>query len=441
MQKIHNKITVCIRWLQEHEPEANSPMQKFVHSTSFRVVISVAIVVNAVTLGLMTQSHTQAVIAGKQANPAWDTLETCFGYIFLSELLLRFAAERLSFIVGANRRWNLFDTLIVATSLLDLVVASAPNVSVARILRIIRFIRILRAVRVLRSLQTFRLMLVQMLASLWNLVWLSVFLVFILYSAALFFMAGVTEAYPSANEEMQAAMHEYYGSVFETMLSLFMSVSGGHDWANRLQPFWSAMPLYPLVFVLFIFAMLFGMLNIVVASFCEAAAEASRHDRDAIIEHQITRARTIQADIRRFFEEADADGNRSISLAELRNHLKDDRIKAFFASLEIEVTQAEDLFYLLDEDDSGNIGFQEFIAGCMRLRGTATSMDLNLLLWECEKLMCKFSDFALEIQSRFEWLEAKLGCPHMQMSGPMLPRKKKFRKQVWTGSTKRPSIL
>jgi len=268
----------------------------------------------------------------------------------------------------------------------------------------------------------------------WHLVWVSMFLVFALYASSIFFMAGITEAYPSTDKDMQAVMHEYYGSLLETMLSLFMSVSGGDDWGNRMEPFRSTGLLYSITFVLFIFAMLFGMLNIVVASFCEAAAEASRRDRDSIIEHQIFRAQTIAADIKNFFEAADTDGNGCINEKELRCHLKDHRVKAFFASLEIDVTQAEDLFHLLDTDESGNVGLDEFLGGCMRLRGTASSMDVNLVLWETQKMMCKLSEFALEVQTRFSWLEAKLGCPQTQQTGSVMPQKKRFRHQMWTGS-------
>jgi len=425
----------CFRCLQKYEPDTGTPMQKFVHSAIFRGVVSIIIVVNAMTLGLMTQSRTQAVIAGKQASPMWDALETCFSCFFLLELLLRFAAERMSFLIGANWRWNYFDMLIVATSFVDLLAASAPNVSVSRILRIVQFVRILRVVRVMRFVKSLRLMLIQMLASMWHLVWIAFFLIFILYSSAIFFMSGITEAYPSAGEDMQALMHEYYGSVLETMLSLFMSVSGGDDWANRMQPFRSTMPMYLVGFVIFILAMLFGMLNIFVAAFCECAAEASRRDRDAIVEHELCRAQTIAADIKGFFMEADKDVSGCVSAAELHTHLQNDRMKAFFASLEIDVTQAEDLFFLLDTDDSGSIKLDEFLGGCMRLRGAASSMDVNLLLWESEKLMCQVSEFALQVCTRFEWLENKLGCPPMPRNKScfVTPRKRRFA-QLWTGS-------
>jgi len=60
IDSVESMIMSCFGWLQEYEPEAEGPMQKFVHSTMFRSVVSIVIVANAITLGLMTQSHTQA---------------------------------------------------------------------------------------------------------------------------------------------------------------------------------------------------------------------------------------------------------------------------------------------------------------------------------------------------------------------------------------------
>jgi len=269
------------------------------------------------------------------------------------------------------------------------------------------------------------------------------FLVFILYSSAIFFMSGIFQAYPSAEREVQAVIREYYETVPETMLTLFMSVSGGDDWANRMKPLRSASWLYSFGFVIFIFVMAFGMLNIFVGVFVESAAEASRRDRRSIVDLELRRAQKVAEDIKTFFVEADLDQSGFINRQELETHLEDDRVKAFFASLEIDVTQAPDLFYLLDTDDSGNIGLDEFLGGCMRLRGTASSMDVNLLLWESEKMMCKLSEFALEVHTRFEWLEEKLGLPKhgWRRSFLMRPRKKRFRNKVWTGASKKATIF
>merc|ERR1711972_113952 len=54
--------------------------------------------------------------------------------------------------------------------------------------------------------------------------------------------------------------------------------------------------------------------------------------------------------------------------------------------LELETSEAEGLFHLLDVDESGEVGIEEFIMGCMRLKGTAKSIDLATLLYENKRV-------------------------------------------------------
>jgi len=243
------------------------------------------------------------------------------------------------------------------------------------------------------------------------------------------------DSYPELDTETQAEVRDYYGSVTETLISLFMTVTGGDDWANRMRPFRSMSAFYLGMFLFYIFFMVIGVLSIVVGAFVETAAELSRRDRDSVIENEIKETQQMAADIRSFFEDADRDASGQLSQKELENHLQDPRVKAYFASLDIEVSQASDLFSLLDVDDSGDISLEEFLDGCMRLHGSASSMDVNLLLWEIEKLMCKVCAFSKDVEARFKWLAEVLGAPmdiRRQMA-QLNPRKNKFRNMLWTG--------
>jgi len=349
--------------------------------------------------------------------------------------LLRLLADRMVFFSGSDWRWNMFDTILVIQSLVDQAANIAPNVTFVRVMRIVRFLRILRLVRVLRGFIRIRLMVQSILGSLKNLLWIFLMIFFVLYSFAIFFLHGVAESYSDVNSITQDEMRLYYGSVFDCVLSLFMCVSGGDDWSNRMQPFRSIPDVYMYGFILYIFFMVFGLLNIVVASFVEAAAEISRRDRDSMIEQQISQAQRIAEDIRLFFNDADTDNSGDLNREEFKQHLQDDRVKAFFASLDLDVGQATDLFDLLDTDDDGRLGLDEFLAGCMRLRGTATSMDVNLLLWEVEKLMCKVSVVSRDMQRSFHALGLLVGSqptPELRKQVTSLnPRKKQH--TAWTG--------
>merc|ERR1712194_262128 len=87
-----------------------------------------------------------------------------------------------------------------------------------------------------------------------------------------------------------------------------------------------------------------------------------------------------------FFMEADEDRSGMLSWEEFRKHLQNTKVKAFFQALELDVSQARALFQLLDADHSNQVGLDEFLDGCMRLKGQAKSIDVNMLMYKTDKV-------------------------------------------------------
>merc|ERR1712039_145995 len=68
-----------------------------------------------------------------------------------------------------------------------------------------------------------------------------------------------------------------------------------------------------------------------------------------------------------------------ICLEELRKQVKQPTVGAHFANIGVDVTQVGKLFELLDQDMSGSISVEEFIMGCVKLKGEAKSLDIAIL--------------------------------------------------------------
>merc|ERR1712087_502151 len=62
-------------------------------------------------------------------------------------------------------------------------------------------------------------------------------------------------------------------------------------------------------------------------------------------------------------------------------------MKEVLLQVDMDTTDAEVLFGLLDRSGTGEINIAEFIAGCNRIRGQAKSMDLMLVKRDLEKLV------------------------------------------------------
>merc|ERR1712039_862314 len=67
-------------------------------------------------------------------------------------------------------------------------------------------------------------------------------------------------------------------------------------------------------------------------------------------------------------------------MGEFTTLLEDEGVQATFESLEIDCSLAWKLFASLDHDGSLHIERDEFISGCMRLRGAAKRSDAELVL-------------------------------------------------------------
>merc|ERR1711976_331555 len=79
------------------------------------------------------------------------------------------------------------------------------------------------------------------------------------------------------------------------------------------------------------------------------------------------------------FAEADVDKSGTVTWEEFQGYFRDEKIKAYFMALELDMTSAHKIFDLLDHDQSGELELVEFVEGCIQLRGNAKMVDISIL--------------------------------------------------------------
>lgn len=400
---------------------------KRVHGMRFQVVCSVVILMNAIFIGTTTQLWLDNV--EDSVKDGMTAVEVVFCMWFAFELVLRFIAERVLFFVGGDWRWNLLDTSLVFVSIIDLVAhgaGSATNVTTARILRLTRFLKLIRILRAARAFHSFRILVLSIVASWTSLLWCFLVVVFIIYMFAIFFLQGVAEHLqdsdptsggPVGDDDSAAVLREYYGTVFRAMVTLFKTISGGVDWGDAVKPLTDVSWLYEPIFLLYLFFMYFGVLNVMIGAIVANTAEISTKDRQAVIKQEISRLTEYARKVRTFFSEADTDQSGLLSWEEFELYLADPHVKAYFQALELDVSQAHVLFKLLDVDESNQVGLEEFFDGCMKLKGGARSIDVNMLLYESGKVSNRLFEF-------IDFVEERLGKPKEHQGSCIDPKKK-----------------
>merc|ERR1740129_643443 len=140
-------------------------------------------------------------------------------------------------------------------------------------------------------------------------------------------------------------------------------------------------------------------MNIVTGIFVDSAIQAAQNDKDEMIQDQLYHQKSELTILRQIFNQCDADGSGFLTLQEFDSHICDDYVQAQFAAIGISVDEAWGCFRLLDTDDSGIISVQEFVTGCMRLKGSASSVDVATLLYENKRMARVIARFAQQTEA------------------------------------------
>merc|ERR1719440_1971629 len=101
------------------------------------------------------------------------------------------------------------------------------------------------------------------------------------------------------------------------------------------------------------------------------------------------------------FNSWDASHDGDLTLAEFEAHLSDDRMQALFHTLDVMASDAWTLFKLLDADGGGTVDADEFVTGCIRMRGGARAAHIEKLQYEIRWLM----DYQVKLGRSFKRLE------------------------------------
>merc|ERR1712150_465842 len=136
----------------------------------------------------------------------------------------------------------------------------------------------------------------------------------------------------------------------------------------------------------YIFFTVYFLTNIITGIFCDTAIQSAQGSREEAIQSQMDAEASTFMRIKEHLEEADEDKDGYITLEELENHLKSDKVRAHLSSLGLELHEVRGLFRLLDLDHNKAVPVEDFTLGSMRLKGPARSIDLALLRYENHKM-------------------------------------------------------
>merc|ERR1712217_208053 len=125
-----------------------------------------------------------------------------------------------------------------------------------------------------------------------------------------------------------------------------------------------------------------AIMNVVTGVFCQSAIEAAQSDRELATANLINSQDVMHDKLAELFKDIDIDESGFITMDEVERTLQKRHAQAYLRCLGIDTSDAWTFVKLLDADDSGTIDFEEFINGCMDLRGDAKAVHIATLAYD-----------------------------------------------------------
>jgi hypothetical protein len=237
--------------------------------------------------------------------------------------------------------------------------------------------------------------------------WCFVMLVFLLYIFALIVVQGMSGLLLVSGASLDfhelTDIEESFGSVSQTMLTLYMSVTGGDDWSMYYQVASLAGAWYSLLFIFFTFFFTQALFNILAGVFVQKALLASKPDRDDLVLDQIRKRKKEEEEFRQLCRRLDQN-NDGISYPEFVESMSNELMVSYMSSVGLEVHDVELFFRIVAGDCSLKevVDIDQFVAGCMTMRGSATALDMRKQMFEMNALSRQLKDMKAQVETLSE---------------------------------------
>ncbi|CAJ1457432.1 unnamed protein product [Effrenium voratum] len=382
-------------------------VQRVVYSMGYEVYSALLILLNAVFVGWQTE-WTAATVHVPSSQLGFEptffyVAQIVFFLLFFVDLVMRWCADGLIyFVCNEEMHWNVLDVAVVGFNFMEVITETMifmgadstmlmNNFSVVRVVRVLRVVRIAKVIRVLKAFRELRLMVASIVSSARNLLWVILIICVLLYVFGISFTSAVALELEMSSKDAPGTdeLKRYFGSLSSSILTLYSSMSGGEDWTvyyhvlDRLP--WP----YQMLFLFFVTFAVFAVVNVVTGVFVDTAIEKNQSDKELAIQEELRNKKLRMNWIRDVFSELDSSGDGTVTLGEFENQLNHEAVIAYFNTLKLDVSDARTLFKLLDSDGSDGVNIDEFVSGCYRLSGEATTLHTQVMQMDIKDILNK----------------------------------------------------
>eukprot|EP00913_Durusdinium_trenchii_P020968 g19703.t1 len=290
-------------------------------------------------------------------------------------------------------------------------VGGMSSLKAFRIIRITRVIKVVRLMRVFRFVMAFRTLIASIAETLKSLFWALMLLGVVIYVFAVLFTQAVNDYIAEPDNPMPERLEgcafadterPYFGSLYDTMLSLFESIANGVSWNQVLAPLRYISPIWAVVYLFYIFFTYFTVLNVVTAVFCQAAVETAQNDHAAMVQSVLKNKKAHCEKLQHLFSTLGDQCTGTITFKMLQDRMNCPKVRAYFEVLGLDIW-----------DVARNVP--------KTLRGQASAIDMGKLLHDQTWLMKNLGKFQTHVAQEFHHLRKEIRAiePKLNSKSPV----------------------
>lgn len=375
--------------------------------TSFNFFIAIAILLNAVIVGIEVDYGWGDRLEDRFLFFVFDLI---FCFVFFVEMLLRISQMGWDYFVDY---WNLFDYTLVILGCLALVQEIRDNgargAMIVGAVRIMRYTRVVDHLGGLRAFRELFLIIKGLILGIRTLFWVAMLLAIMVYVVAIFLATFVGQS--QYCKEHWRYTEQYVGSVLRAMWTMIQVITFD-NWATDVaRPMGEVAPGIDIAILCGILVCSLGILNVAVAVMVQQVLTLAR-ETNAEAESVLERAdKMILKSMATGFLESDADGSAELDIDEFKQLVASPEISMKLRLLGVRSDEADNLFELLDADGSGTLSPEEFIAGLQKYKGQARGQDLVQLICFTQKQGVrarKFTERAKKMNKKADKIQERL---------------------------------
>jgi len=361
-----------------------------------------------------------AIDTWPSAGRVLDNVEYAFAIWYTLELCLKLLGFQLEFF---KSWWNLLDVVLVMFWYLNELsdVFGAFNAMTFRLVRLCRLMRLVQHMGWFQAFDALHMLITAIVASFPVLVWSTLILFALLVAAALTSQNLLQDFFQDAEytEAQRTAVYVYFGSFTRSFISMFEIAFASHALITRTV-MENVSETWAVYFCAYKCVVSLSVLRVISGVFMHETFKVCSEDDELMIIQKRRAHATHVKKMKKLFQHVNSDADDGLSWPQFEAVLRDDWVNMWLSAMDIDVSNVERLWSLLDDGD-GCLTADELVDGVTKLKGSAKSVDMLAHIREMDVLGSRVADIHTIVEGVAEIRDAlgKMQLKNMQATSGM----------------------